>query len=491
MKPAWLWAHWSVSRKSDGEKIVGAFAALKAMLGNWGTPGAGPVMTTGPNRPIPVPWNGWNYSIGAQKDYKVPKLYRGHYWAEAVLLLDKVRSGELSEKDYMRMVGWKADASYLKGFNPKFLFWGGGDKPHATDHLSTACNSSNNQIKAMERMEFIVSMHSIMNSSTRYADIILPARDWMWEEKAVTKSDYGGFESVNYCPEVVSPPGEVKAWVWVYTKIAEKLGIDPKKFFPHYTTDENWENDWERFQKDVYQGVVEYYKKRRINVPSWEEFTRGKFINCDEFDETPYTGWNEQTKEGKPFRTESKKIELYSSYIANEANRGKGEHYDAIGRLYDNLPADWGNMTPYPTYRAIPRGMDDPLTSEYPLFLLTSHSRYRVHYLFWEHPWLRNHVYRHRVWINAADAIARGIKDNDVVMVYNDRGKVVMPAYVTRRMMPGTVLLHAGGKVIHNREGIDFGASPSTLLGGEFESCLAPARATNLVEIEKYTGELE
>ena len=23
------------------------------------------------------------------------------------------------------MVGWKADASYLEGFNPKFLFWGG------------------------------------------------------------------------------------------------------------------------------------------------------------------------------------------------------------------------------------------------------------------------------------------------------------------------------------------------------------------------------
>jgi len=148
-------------------------------------------------------------------------------------------------------------------------------------------------------------------------------------------------------------------------------------------------------------------------------------------------------------------------------------------------------MTPSPTYRAIPRGMDDPLTVKYPLFLLTSHSRYRVHYLFWEHPWLKDHVYRHRVWINSADARARGIKDNDMVAIYNDRGKVVMSAYVTHRTMPGIVLIHAGGKVIPDESGIDFGGSPSTLLGGEYKSCLTPARATNLVQIEKYIEELK
>ena len=421
--------------------------------------------------------------------YEVPKLYRGHYWAEAVLMLDKVWSGELSEKDYMRIVGWRADASYLKEFNPKFLFWGGGSKPHASDSLVTACNSPNNQVKALERMEFVVYMHSIMTATARYADIILPSRDWMWEEKSVTRSaPYGAFDSINYCPGVVEPPGEVRSWPWVYLKLAEKLGIDPKKVFKYYTTDENWDSDWERYQKDIYQGVVEHYKKKGVDIPSWQKFSSGQFINCDELDEEPYTGWDEQIKMGKPFHTESGKIELFSRYIANEANRGKGEHYDVFGRLYDNLPADWGDMTPSPTYRSMPRGMDDPLTKKYPLFLLTSHSRYRVHYLFWEHSWLRNHVYQHRVWINSADARARGIRDNDMVMVYNDQGKLVMPAYVTPRMMPGTLLIHQGGKVIFDEHGVDFGASPSTLLGGELESCIAPARATNLVQVEKYTG---
>lgn len=484
-KPSWLWCHWSASRKSRGEQTVRAFVALQAMLGYWGTPGAGPQFHVGPQRAVPR-----QASWGPSGEYHVPKLYRSHYWAQAVLLLDKVKTGELGREDYMRMIGWRSDPSLLKDFNPKVLFWGGGGKPHASDHIVTACDSSNDQVKALMRMDFVVTMHSIMTATVRYADIILPAQDWMWEDKNITHSDYGGFECINYCPGVVQPPGEVKPWVWVYTKLAEKLGVDPKKFFKYYTTDENWDRDWERYLMDCYQGVVDYYKKRNINVPSWEEFTRGKFINCDELEDKPFTGWDEQMKEGKPFKTESGKIEFYSSYIANEANRGKGEHYDTFGRLYDNLEGSLDKVTPISVYQMVVRGMDDPLAKKYPLMLLAPHDRYRVHYLFWEHPWLKDHVYRHRVWISATDAKARGIKDDDMIQVYNDHGKVVMPAYVTSRVMPGIVIIHHGGKFIPDESGVDFGASPSTLLGGDFESCITPAHASSLVQVEKYQGGL-
>jgi anaerobic dimethyl sulfoxide reductase subunit A len=490
-KPAWLWAHWSISRKSDGEQTVGAFIALQAMMGYWGRPGAGPPLHPGPYRPLPINEVVYGIPWGPPGGYKVPKLYRSHYWAEAVLLLDKVRNGELSGKDYMHMVGWRAAPTLLKDFNPRCIFWGGGHKPHSTNSLVSCCNSSNNQVKAMQRADFVCHMQSVMNPTAKYADIILPARDWMWEEKGLARSaSYGVFEAVNYSVGVVEPPGEVKSWVWVYTKLAERLGIEPTKFFRYYTTDENWENDWDKYQKESYQELCDYYAKKDINLPNWEEFSGGKFINCDEYDEKPFCGWDAQLKEGKPFQTGSGKIELYSRLVADEHQRGKGEHYDPLGCLIDNLPADWGEMTPLPTYRAMRHGMDDPATKKYPLMLVTPHSRYRIHYLFWENNWLKDHVYRHRVWLNVADARSRGIKDNDMIKVYNDRGTVVMPAYVTSRIMPGVVVIHAGGKVIHGKEGIDFGASPSTLLGGDFDSCLTPARATNLVQVEKYAGEM-
>jgi anaerobic dimethyl sulfoxide reductase subunit A len=485
VKPAWLLAHWSLSRKSRGESTVRAFAALQAMMGYWGTPGAGPPLIIGPRRNIPA-----QASWGPSGDYEIPKMYRSHYWAQAVLLSDQVRNGELSEVEYMRRIGWRADPSLVKKFQPKMLFWGGGNKPHASDHVVTACESANVQVKAMLKMEFIVSMHSIMTASTRYADIILPAQDWMWEEKNVFQSGaYGGFECINYCPGVVDPPGEVKPWLWVYTKLAQKLGIDPKKFFKYYTTDENWDKDWERYQKDGYQGVVDYYKKRNIEVPAWDAFSQGQFINCDELDEIPFTGWDEQIKEGKPFKTKSGKIEFYSDYISDEANKGVGQHLDHAGRVYDNLPSEWGALTPMAIYENAVRGMDDPLVKKYPLMMLAPHARYRVHYLFWDHSWLKDHIYRHRVWLSTTDARARGIKDDDLVKVYNDQGTVVMPAYVTNRLMPGLIAIHHGGKYLPNKAGFDFGGSPSTLLGGDVKSCVTPAKAANLVQVEKYQGD--
>ena len=171
--------------------------------------------------------------------------------------------------------------------------------------------------------------------------------------------------------------------------------------------------------------------------------------------------------------------------MADEDHRCRGEHYDPHGRLYDNLPGDWSDLTPAPIYQSTVRGMDDDLVKQYPLMMLCPHGRYRVHYLFWDHPWLKNHVYRHRIWINPADAKARGIKEGDKVMAYNDRGKVVMRAYVTSRVMPGIIVIRHGGKYIPDTSGVDMGASPSTLLGGDDKSCTTAAKASNLVQIVK------
>ena len=481
-KPAWVWSGWGVNRKSHGEQTVRAFVTLQAMLGFWGSPGAGPQFNPGPSRQL-----AWRALWGPMGEYEVPKVCRSTYWAQAVLLLEKVKAGELKEEDYIRMTGWQANRSLVKSFNPKMLFWG-GMWAHGGDHLVTACDSPKDQIRAMMRMDFTVNMHSIMTPTVQYADIVLPAQDWMWEELNVTQSDYGGFESINCCPGVAKPPGEVRPYMWVYCKLAERLGIDPKKFFRYYTTDEQWEADWETYQKDCYQQVMDWYKKRDIEVPPWEDFINGNFINRDALDRTPALGWEEQIKENKPFKTGSGRIECYSTHIANEANRGKGPHRDPLGRLYTHLAGDWGSLTPSVVYEKTVKGMDDPLVKTYPLMMLSPHGRYRVHYLFWEHPWLREHVYRHSVWISATDAEARGIRDGDKVLIYNDRGKAVMPAYVTSRIMPGVTVIHHGGKYIPGESGIDFGASPSTLLGGDFTSCVTPAKATTLVQIRKYEG---
>jgi anaerobic dimethyl sulfoxide reductase subunit A len=487
--PAWLFSSIGVYRKSRGEDAARAFAALQAMRGAWGAPGMGPVLgPVGPPNSAPISAQ-LSATWGPKGDYNVPILYRCHYWDEAVLLLDKVRSGELSEKDYIRMVGWRDDAAVLKDFNPKMIFWG-GESQYGPNHLVTQFESPNNQIRALEKMEFIISMNSMITPTAKFADIILPVQDWMWEEKNIVKSNEG-FASINYCAGLAKPPGEVKPRIWALTKLAEKLGVDPGKFFKYYTTDENWDLDWERYQKDLYENVVGRYKENGIDLPPWEEFTKGKFINCDELrGDQPFVGFDKQIKEGKPFGTESGKIEIYSKYLDTEANRGKSKHYDSRGRLYEYIPSDWGSLTPMPVYQDAVRGMDDPLVKKYPLLVITPPGRYRVHSLFWTNPWLRDQVYQHRLWISVSDAQARGIKDGDLVAVFNDRGKAVMAAYVTSRIMPGIIALKSGGWFIPDDSGVDFGASASSVLGGDFESCIAPAKATTIAQVEKYEGAL-
>jgi anaerobic dimethyl sulfoxide reductase subunit A len=278
----------------------------------------------------------------------------------------------------------------------------------------------------------------------------------------------------------------VKPWIWVYVKLAERLGVPPQDYFKYYTNDANWDSDYETYLRDSYQQVVQYWKSRGEEVPSWERFTEGQFINCDELEEKPHTGcWDSFIEEGKPLKTRSGRIEIFSEYVADDRNRGKSEHLDPIGRFIDNLPGDWNDLEPIPAYRPAVRGMEDPLTIQYPLNLLTPHSRYRVHYLFWNHPWLRGDVYKHRVWISVADAKTRGIKDGDRVRVFNDRGEVQISAYVTSRIMPGVTIIRQGAWYEPDEKGIDLGPSPSTLLGGDTVSCTTAPKATNLVQIEK------
>lgn len=57
---------------------------------------------------------------------------------------------------------------------------------------------------------------------------------------------------------------------------------------------------------------------------------------------------------------------------------------------------------------------------------------------------LNGGYYYEPIWINPTDAQARGIKHGDVVKVYNERGTVIMGAYVTERIMPGVVMASEG-----------------------------------------------
>jgi anaerobic dimethyl sulfoxide reductase subunit A len=89
-------------------------------------------------------------------------------------------------------------------------------------------------------------------------------------------------------------------------------------------------------------------------------------------------------------------------------------------------------------------------------------------------------------WISVYDAKKRGIKNGEKVCIYNARGKVILAAKVTPRIMPGVVSIPQGGWWSPDKEGIDQRGCINTLTKYQpTPLAFANPQHTNLVEVVK------
>ena len=87
--------------------------------------------------------------------------------------------------------------------------------------------------------------------------------------------------------------------------------------------------------------------------------------------------------------------------------------------------------------------------------------------------------------MNAKDAARLGIKTGDIVEVWNERGKVVVPAYVTERCMPNVVVLFEGAWMDLAKDGTDRAGNPDFLTLDEPSPAGAFAYNTILVDLSR------
>ena len=94
-------------------------------------------------------------------------------------------------------------------------------------------------------------------------------------------------------------------------------------------------------------------------------------------------------------------------------------------------------------------------------------------------------TYEQEVTINAADARRLDIKMGDVVELWNDRGKVVAPVYITERCMPGVLVLFEGVWMDRDKNGVDRAGNPDFLTLDNPSPAGAFAYNTVLCNIQK------
>jgi len=306
--------------------------------------------------------------------------------------------------------------------------------------------NSNKAHRALKKLDFLAVNELFMTATARYADIVLPVTTAA-ERSDLTRPWPSGpyFTFVN---RALEPLGECKSDLDITAELAERLGV---KDFNPFTED------------DILKMFVENNPETAPLIPDFDKFRREGIHRV--VLEKPIVAFQKQIEdpENHPFETPSGKIEIFSQRVADLDN-----------------PL----CPPIPKYMQVPEDRSDPLAEKYPLQLLTPHPKNRVHSELYKVDWLRE-VEEHRAWINPVDAAARGIADDDKIYVYNDRGRVMIPAWVTERIKPGVISIFEGTWYNPDENGVDRGACANTLTPDTYSGGGAAVMNTSLVQIEK------
>lgn len=178
-----------------------------------------------------------------------------------------------------------------------------------------------------------------------------------------------------------------------------------------------------------------------------------------------------------PLGTPSGKIEIYSNTIAEFK--------------YDDCP-------PHPTWLEPTEWLGGAQAKKYPLHIVSPHPQYRLHSQLDNTALREVHEIggREPIWINSVDAKARGIVEGDVVRVFNDRGSVLVGAFMTSRIRSGVVMLQEGAWYDPDKPGQPDAMCKHGLINvltlDKGTSKLAQGNIANtaLVQIEKYSQPL-
>ena len=96
------------------------------------------------------------------------------------------------------------------------------------------------------------------------------------------------------------------------------------------------------------------------------------------------------------------------------------------------------------------------------------------------------------MFINPLDAVERGIQDGDLVRVWNDRGKLVIQARLTERIMPGVVDIPQGAWWNPDANGIDQGGCINVLTSHRWTPlAFGSTQHTIMVQVAKFNPAMQ
>lgn len=267
------------------------------------------------------------------------------------------------------------------------------------------CVSSKKIVEEMfPKLEFIVTAELFMTPTARYADIVLPACSYLEFSDLIPFP----FPYVQLQQKIIEPLYESRSDVDIASGLAVRLG-----FSEYFDRGED--------------GFIDLLLDTKN--PSMEGITREKLKHGPiVLNPIPESDEESGKEYDTSFSTPSGKIELYC---------------EALREVGQALPV---YLEP----------LETPLQSaekKYPLAYIQGHSRFRTHSMFANVSSMLELNPEPVVEINPQDAKDRNISDNDLVTVFNDRGRTTLKARVTEGVGPGVVCISEGWWIDQFKEG--------------------------------------
>lgn len=309
-------------------------------------------------------------------------------------------------------------------------------------------NNTNRYVKAYRtpELECVVNQSIWMEGEAKFADIILPACTNFERWDIGETSNAGGYIIHNFTKmnhriitlqhKCIEPLGESKSDYQIFAELSKRLGLS--LYYSEGMSELDWckrmfdasdlprEISWKKFLKKGYYVVPAPHELLKAPLAhKW--FAEGRKKDLTEPIPLP-SDYSDGYLNG--LQTQSGKIEFECSSLK------RFDPNDPERPVISKFIPSWEGPHTTELYR------------KYPLQLISPHPRFSFHTHNDGKDSIINDVEDHRVlingyyyWIirmNTKDAVARGLKQDDLVKVFNDRGAVICAVHITERLPQGT-----------------------------------------------------
>jgi biotin/methionine sulfoxide reductase len=436
---------WSLQRTEFGEQPPWMAVALAAILGQVGLPGGGYGFGVGGTQRVGAGFT--------EPGLSLPSLRQGHNSVRAFIPVARFA-------DMLLQPGTSFDYNGERHTYPeiRLVYWAGGNVFHHHQHTGKLR-------RALARVETLVVHDPFWTAAARHADIVLPST------MTLERNDIGGTNNdawLTAMHQAIAPHARSRNDYDSFSDLADALGV--REAF----TENRSEMEWLRH---LYGSWRDRAAEHEHQMPDFDQFWTEGQVELPLIEDNVLFGDFRADPEHAPLLTPSGRIELFSATI------------DGFG--YANCPG-------HPTWFERREWLGSERARQYPLLLIANNPRTRLHSQLDVGAFSQASKVQGRepLRMHPRDAAQRGIREGEVVRVFNDRGSFLAGVVLTDAVRPSVAQISTGAwydpldpadpdsLCVHGN------ANALTLDAGSSHLAQGSTGQHSLVQVEPWQGEL-